>query len=62
VVGDDMIELDAKEREFLVRLLERHALELSHEIHKAATRDFKKQLQEEEDFTRALIAKLRPTS
>ncbi len=53
-----MTQLEEKERQFLIRLLERHALELSHEIHKAATRDFKKQLQDEEALTRALIEKL----
>ncbi len=53
-----MMQLEEKERQFLIRLLERHALELSHEIHKAATRDFKKQLQDEEALTRALIEKL----
>lgn len=56
------IELEEKERDLVIRLLERHALELSHEIHKAATRDFKKHLQEEEDLTRALIQKLRAGS
>lgn len=53
-----MTQLEEKERQFLIRLLERHALELSHEIHKAATRDFKKRLQDEEALTRALIEKL----
>lgn len=52
------IQLEDKELALVVRLLERHALELSHEIHKAATRDFKKQLQDEEDLTRALLQKL----
>ncbi|GIW44358.1 MAG: hypothetical protein KatS3mg077_1640 [Candidatus Binatia bacterium] len=50
--------VDAEDVRLLLAVLEAHATMLSHEIHKAATREFRKRLEQEEERTKALIARL----
>ncbi|MCX8072156.1 MAG: hypothetical protein N3C12_06880 [Candidatus Binatia bacterium] len=51
--------VDEADVRLLLSVLEAHALTLSHEIHKTATREFRKRLEEEEERTKALIERLR---
>jgi predicted RNA methylase len=62
-VGDEVfgmqLEVDEADVQLLQSLLQSHAVTLSHEIHKAATREFRKKLEEEESRTKALLNRLR---
>ncbi|GBD26912.1 hypothetical protein HRbin30_02255 [bacterium HR30] len=50
--------VDEADVRLLLSVLQAHATTLSHEIHKAATREFRKKLEEEEERTKALIQQL----
>ncbi len=50
--------LDEADVRLLLSVLQAHAVTLSHEIHKAATREFRRQLEQEEERTKALIQRL----
>lgn len=62
-VGDEVfgmqLEVDEADVQLLQSVLQNHAVTLSHEIHKAATREFRKKLEEEEARTKALLERLR---
>lgn len=53
------LDVDEPGVRLLLSVLEAHAVTRSHEIHKAATHEFKKQLETEEERTKALVARLR---
>lgn len=50
--------VDEADVHLLLSVLEAHATMLSHEIHKAATREFRKRLEQEEERTKALVQRL----
>lgn len=51
-------ELSAHERDYLSKLLAKRHDELLHELHRAATREYKEGLRREIDLTEALQGKL----
>lgn len=53
------LDVDDADVRLLLAVLEARLLTLSHEIHKAATREFKKQLEADEERVKALIGRLR---
>lgn len=55
-----MIELMDKESEYLLKLLEGTRIGLLHELHHAATHDFKEKLKKELELIERLRAKLSP--
>lgn len=57
---DAMTDLNEQERDYLAKLLKKRHDELLHELHHAATREYKVGLRQEIDLTESLKEKLQP--